>query len=183
MSNAVSMDMHDLTAYSPVRVFLAGFWRLLFGAVIGFAACVLIVVVAQTAGEPRTAEDFPPWLGIVAGSLLGLGAVAVLSAGLGRMISAFARNCYFRAGREGISVRLPRQRWFGRFRVVEYWFKWNEVDRVVHFTYKTNGIPTATELRIHLNNGTRLTVDRMYFSADVWSIQYQLVAIQKTVGR
>jgi hypothetical protein len=67
--------------------------------------------------------------------------------------------------------------------VIEYLFKWNEVDRLVHFTYKTNGIRTATELRIHLNDGTRLTVDRMYFSADVWSIQYQLVEIQKAVGR
>jgi hypothetical protein len=183
MSNTVTMEMHDLTSYSPVRVFLAGFWRLLFGAVIGFAAGVLIVAVVQTAGEPRTEGDFPPWLGIAAGSLLGLGAVAVLSAGLGRMISAFARNCYFRAGREGIWVRLPRQRWFGRFRVIEYQFKWKEVDRVVHFTYKTNGIRTATELRIHLNDGTRLTVDRMYFSASVWSIQYQLVEIQRAVGR
>jgi hypothetical protein len=183
MSDTVTMEMHDLTEYAPVRVFLAGFWRLLFGLVIGFGACVLIVVLAQTAGEPRTEGDFPPWLGIVAGSLLGLGAAAVLSGGMGRMISAFAGNCYFRAGREGIWVRLPRQRWFGRFRVIEYLFKWKEVNRVVRFTYKTNGIRTATELRIHLNDGTRLTVDRMYFSADVWSIQFQLVEIQKAVGR
>lgn len=183
MSDAAILDMHDLTDYSRVRVFLAGVWRLLFGLVMGFSATVLMVIVVQTAGEPHSAEGLPPGLTMVAGSVLGLVALVILSGAIGRMISAFSKNCFFRAGREGISVRLPRQRWFGRFRVVEYWFKWSEVYRVVHFTYKTNGIPTSTELRIHLNNGTKLKVDRMYFSANVWSIQYQLVEIQKAVGR
>ena len=181
MSEVEARDFSDVTTYSPVRVFLAGLWRMLFGAVLGLAACVLIVNMVQIAGEPNS--DLPLWCPILFASLLGLAALAAISGGLGRTISAFARNCYFRAGREGIAVRMPRQRWYGRFRLREFRFKWSEVDRVVHFTYRTNGIKTSTELRIYLNDGTRLTVDRMYFSADVWSIQHQLATIRASVGK
>jgi hypothetical protein len=51
------------------------------------------------------------------------------------------------------------------------------VERIVHFTFRTNGIPTGTELRIHLKDGSRLTVERMYFSASVKRLQDELLAI------
>ena len=182
MSSGAVAGLQDVTIYSPVRVFLAGLWRLLFGVLIGFSTFALFFAMVKTSGEPASAADPPRWLIPLAGAFLGLLSLAVMSGGLGRMISAFAGNCYFRAGRDGISVRFPRQKWFGRFRVTSYWLKWSEVDRIVHFTFKTNGIPTGTELRIHLNDGTRLTVDRMYFSASIWSIQQQLLSIRKMAG-
>jgi hypothetical protein len=61
--------------------------------------------------------------------------------------------------------------------------KWSEVDRLVHFTYRTNGISTATELRIHLKDGTMLRVERMYFSAGPRHLQQALLAMQAAAGK
>ena len=183
MNNEAALDWRDVTAYSPVRVFLAGLWRFLFGGVFALSTYALLFAMIKISGQPPSSADPPRWLIALAPLVLGLIALLVMSSGLGRMASAFSTNCFFRAGREGSWVRLPRQGWFGRFRVASFRFKWSEIEKVVHFTYKTNGIPTSTELRIHLNDGTRLTVDRMYFSASVWSIQHQLVSIQTSFGR
>jgi hypothetical protein len=182
MSSEGTMDLRDLAAYAPVRVFLSGLWRLIFGSVFAVTDYALLFAMAKTAGQPHSAADPPRWLIALAPLLIGMMALLAISSGLGRMVSAFSRKCFFRAGRDGISIRLPKRGWFGRFRLAEYWFKWNEVDRLVHFTYRVNGIPTSTELRIHLKNGTRLAVDRMYFSTSVKGLQEQLLAIQNSVG-
>lgn len=180
MSDGSSLDLNDLTPYAPVRVFVSGLWRFLFGGVIGVCCYALAFALIKTADRPRSIADPPQWLIDGMGLLLVLMAVLALSSGLGRMISAFSRKCFFRAGRDGISVRLPKRGWFGRFRLAEYWIKWNEVDRLVHFTYRTNGIPTSTELRIHLKDGSKLRVERIYFSASPKHLQQALLAIQAT---
>jgi hypothetical protein len=183
MSNTQALDLPDLTTYSPVRVFLTGIWRFLFGAMIAASFYALAYAVAKTADQPRSAADPPRWLLYAAGLLFAFLAVLCLSSGLGRMISAFSQGCFFRAGRAGISIRLPKRGWFGRFRLAEYWMKWSEVDRLVHFTYRTNGIPTSTELRIYLLDKTMLRVERMYFSASPKHLQLALLAIQAEAGR
>jgi hypothetical protein len=183
MSNGGTLDMHDLTTYSRPRVFLSGLWRLIFGGFFAVGIYGLVYALMKTSAQPHSAADPPRWLLYLVGSLFVLGTAAVLSSGAGLIISAFSTQCFFRAGRDGISVRMPKRSWFGRFRLAEYWLKWNEVDRMVHFTYRTNGIPMSTELRIHLLNGTRLTVERRYFSASVRRLQEQLLAIQASVER
>jgi hypothetical protein len=183
MSSNETLDLHDLTTYSPVRVFLSGLWWLAFGGILAVTLYALIYAMARTAAASHSAADPPRWLiyGVVL--LFGLWAFSCLSGGVGRIISAFSKNCFFRAGRDGISVRLPVRGWFGRFRYAEYWIKWSEVKQVVHFTYRTNGIATSTQLRIRLQDGTRLSVPRMYFSANVKWLQEQLLTIQASVGR
>jgi len=183
MSNEGSVDLRDITTYAPVRVFLTGLWRLLFGGVIAVCLYALLFALAQTAGQPASVADPPKWLIGLAPLILGLIALLCISSGLGRMISAFSTKCFFRAGRDGISIRIPKRGWFGRFRLAEYWLKWNEVDRLVHFTHKTNGIPTSTELRIYLVDKTMLRVERFYFSASVAQLQRELMAIQGGAGR
>jgi hypothetical protein len=183
MSGNATLDLHDLTTYSPVRVFLSGLWRLIFGAVFAVVLYALLFALAKTAGQPHSAADPPRWLIALGPLIIGFMALLAMSSGMGRMVSAFAKNCFFRAGRDGISVRLPVRGWFGRFRVAEYWIKWSEVKQVVHFTYRVNGIPTSTSLRIRLLDGTRLSVERIYFSASVKWLQEQLLTIQASVGR
>jgi hypothetical protein len=183
MGNQGTEDLHDITTYSPVRVFLSGVLPLLMGGLFGLIVYALAFAMAKTAAKPASSAD-PP-VGLLYGALVFLGLLAALglSTGLGRMVSAFARNCFFRAGRDGISIRLPKRRWFGRYRVVKYWLTWDEVDRIVHFTYKTNGIPTGSELRIYCKDKSLLRVERRYFSASVRRLQEELLAIQATVSR
>jgi len=177
MSVQGTSELRDLTTYSRVRVFLSGLWRLMFGGVFAVMLYALAYAMAKTAGQPPSAADPPRWLIALVPVAFGLVALLCISSGAGRMVSAFAGNCFFRAGSRGISVRLPRRGWFGRFRLAEYWIEWPEVERIVHFTFRTNGIPTGTELRIHLKDGSRLTVERMYFSASVKRLQDELLAI------
>jgi hypothetical protein len=183
MSNMEAPDMRDVTAYAPVRVFLSGLWRFVFGGIMATCLYALIYALVKTSGRQPSVGDPPKWLIYMVVLLFALLPAFSLSSGAGRMISAFSRKCFFRAGRDGIAIRMPKRGWFGRFHLAEYRLKWSEVDRLVHFTYRTNGIPTATQLRIHMRDGTMLRVDRMYFSASVIGLQRQLLAIQASVGR
>jgi hypothetical protein len=183
MSNTETRDLRDITTYCPARIFISGLWWLIFGGILTVTLYALIFALVRTAAAPSSAADPPRWLiyGVVL--LFGLWAFSCLSGGVGRIISAFSKKCFFRAGRDGISVRLPVRGWFGRFRLAEYWIKWSEVKQVVHYTYRVNGIPMSTSLRIRLQDGTRLSVERMYFSANVRSLQEHLLAIQASLGR
>jgi hypothetical protein len=143
-------------------------------------ACVFALI--KTSAQQPSANDPPKWLIYIVVLLFVFLATLGLTSGVGRMISACSRDCFFRAGRDGIAIRMPRQGWFGRFHLADYRLKWSDVDRLVHFTYKTNGIPTATELRIYTRAGTMIRVERMYFSASVMGLQSQLREIQASVN-
>jgi hypothetical protein len=99
------------------------------------------------------------------------------------VVSAFAKDCYFRAGPDGIAIRLPVQGWFGRYRMTEYNFRWSEIKQLVHFTHSLNLIPISRELRIELEDGRTAVIQRHYFLANVKSLQQQLLTIRASVGR
>jgi hypothetical protein len=108
---------------------------------------------------------------------------AIATGGLGRVVSAFAKDCYFRAGADGLAIRLPVQGWFGRFRMTEYNFQWGEIKQLVHFTHSLNFIPISRELRVELEDGKTVVIKRHYFSASVKSLQQELLTIRASVGR
>jgi hypothetical protein len=117
------------------------------------------------------------------GLVLGFTGFVITTGGLGRLVSAFAPDCYFRAGADGLAIRLPVQGWFGRFRMTEYNFQWGEIKQLVHFTQRLNLIPISRELRIELEDGKTVVIKRHYFSASVKSIQQKLMTIRASVGR
>jgi hypothetical protein len=78
---------------------------------------------------------------------------------------------------------MPKRGRFGRFSLIEYNFKWNEIQQLVQFTHRVNLIPVSRELRIHLMDGKTVAIERFYFSANVISLQEQLVTIGASVGR
>lgn len=166
--------MQDVASYAPIRIVLTGLWRLVFGGAFIFVAGV--AAYAFLHGPPPSSADPPIWLIALIPVFFGLiGAVAAAS-GIGRIASAFCRNCYLRGGPGGIAVRLPVRGWFGRFRVKTFAFGWDEIDKLIEFTHRINGIPSSHELRILLRNGRRLDIERCYFSLSSAALQERLLA-------
>ncbi|HEY6259633.1 MAG TPA: hypothetical protein VIY51_27975 [Xanthobacteraceae bacterium] len=175
--------MIEVTHYSPIRIVLVGLGRMLAGAVpLGIGAIFVVMATQMPVAEP-SAADPPDWsLAVPAALFLFIG-LALFLGGIGRICSAFARNCYLRAGRDGIALRLPVQGWFGRFRVREFNIRWGEIGQLVHFTYRINGIPTARELRIQRRDGTMIKVERHIFSDSTALVQNRLHEIMAGAGR
>src|SRR5579863_6561113 len=120
MQDLVARGMQPVTSYAPARILLLGLAEAVFGLlVLGMGA---VAIWATSVGEMRPTKpgDMPEWWMYFVGSALALGGLALFASGLGRMLSALARNCFFMAGPEGIMLRMPKQGWFGRFRMVEY---------------------------------------------------------------
>lgn len=184
MLNHYASGMRELTTYAPIRVALTGLWRVIFGALVGVPAGLLIWIgPAGERGAPRAAGDLPPWWMFGVGLVLAFVAFTFISGGVGRIVSSFARGCYFCAGPQGIAIRMPKRGWFGSFRLTEYTYQWNEVLQLVHFVHRLNLIPVATGLNIKLNDGKTLTIERFYFGAKAKDLQEQLFAIEALVGR
>jgi hypothetical protein len=175
--------MEDVTAYAPVRIALLGIARVIFGLLVAVMGVVAVWSTASGDTAPRQPGDMPSWWMSLVGLALGLGGFAIASGGVGRLISAFAQDCYIRSGPDGLAIRLPVQGWFGRFKLTEYNFQWSEIKQMVHFTHSVNLIPVSRELRIELETGKTVIIKSYYFSASVKSLQQQLVTIQASVGR
>lgn len=183
VENLDAVGMQSITAYSPTRILLLGLVRTVFGLLIGVMAAVTIW--ACTAGEfkPTKPGDMPVWWMYLVGAALAFGAFVLVSGGIGRMVGAFARDCYFRAGPGGLAIRLPKNGWFGRFRVVEYRLRWPEINGLVHFTHRVNLIPVSTELRIELVSGATIVVERHFFGDSIKAIQQRLMTLHAVAGR
>jgi hypothetical protein len=184
MENVVIGDLPDLTQYSRIRVFLSGLWQILVAAVLGVLPALLFWPYLKglhdtpksSSGLP-TSTALPNWE-IMILVVLAIIAVTILAGGIGRIISAFSSDCYFRAGRDGIALRYPRQGWFGRFHLYVYRFKWSEIDQVVNFTHRVNLIPVSTSLHIYPKGGKKIEVLRIYFAKDSKELQKDLLTLQ-----
>jgi hypothetical protein len=183
VENLDASGMQSVTTYAPARIVVLGVMKAIFGVlVLGLGA---IAIWATAAGDmaPKQPGDMPSWWMMLVGAVLAFVGFTILCGGVGRMVSAFARDCYFRAGPQGIAIRVPKQGWFGRFQLAEYRFRWEEIKQLVHFTHRINLIPVSRELRIEPQAGKTISIPRFYFSASVKNIQQQLSTIQASVGR
>jgi MFS family permease len=183
MFDARQSNMQDVTTYAPVRIAMLGILRAIFGLLVALMGVVAVWATASGDSAPRQPGDMPSWWMSLVGLVLGFVGFAIASGGLGRLVSAFAKDCYFRAGPDGLAIRLPVQGWFGRFRLTEYNFQWAEIKQLVHFTHSINLIPVSRELRIELEDGKRVVIQRHYFSASVKTLQQQLLTIRASVGK
>jgi hypothetical protein len=174
--------MQEVATCSPIRIVLTGLWRVMFGVAFIFIAAVAVYAFMHGPSS-RSSADPPMWLIALIPVFFSLiGAVAAAS-GIGRIVSAFARNCYLRGGADGIAVRLPVRGWFGRFRVTTFHFRWDEIDKLIEFTHRINGIPSNHELRIRLRNGRRLDIERCYFSLSSAALQERLLDLHPRAAR
>lgn len=171
--------MADLTSYAPVRVFLAGLWRLLFSVPLFLVAYVVFRATILNPPKAAPAAGDPPlWAIALIGVVFALFGLAVLLSGIGRIISAFERDCYFRAGPGGIAVRCPVRHWFGRYSPPAQKWGWADIDRIVHHSYRISGIPAGTELHLYLKSGKRMKIERSCFAASPAELQKELLALK-----
>lgn len=184
MFDARQSSMRDLTAYAPIRVALTGIWRVIFGTLLAIPAGALIYIgPAGEPGAPHHPGDMPSWWMFVVGLGLAVVALAFVAGGVGRIVCAFARGCYVRAGADGMAVRLPKQGWFGRFRLMEHAFKWEEIEQLIYFTRSLNLIPVARELHVRLYGGTEVIIERFYFSPGTKRLCEELMSIRALAGK
>jgi hypothetical protein len=183
VENLDASGMQDVTWYSPVRIALLGLIRIVFGAMLGFLAALVLWATAHGEFQPTKPGDMPHWWMYVVGSLMAFGAFAFATGGLGRVVSAFARGCYFRAGPDGLAIRLPKNRWFGLYRIVEHRLQWHQIKRMIYVIHRHNLIPMARELQIETYSGETVAVERHFFSDNIKTIQQKLLHVQATVGR
>lgn len=176
--------MQDLTSYSPIRVALTGIWRIILGALLAVPAGFIVYMGPHgEAGATRAPGDLGPVWFFFVGLVLSFVALSFVLGGVGRMVSAFPRGYYFRAGVEGMAIRLPRQGWFGRFRIMEYQYRWEEIEQLIHFTRSVNMIPVARELHIRLYGGKEILIERFYFSASIKRLREELLRIKAQAGK
>ncbi len=183
MENLDARGMQRITSYAPARIMALGLVRAIFGLLIGLMGALTIWATSAGEMKPTKPGDMPSWWMMLVGAALAFIGFCFVSGAVGRIISAFAGNCYFKAGPDGIAIRLPVQGWFGRFRLVEYDFRWDEIRRLVNFTHRINLIPVSRELQIEPRTGKTISIPRHYFSARVKSIQQQLLTIQAIAGK
>jgi len=167
----------SVTRYAPVRIALLGMVRAFFGLLVAGMGGLALWVASAGEMTPKQPGDMPAWWMVLVGAGLSLVGLMILAGGLGRVLSAFASDCYFKAGREGIAVRLPRQRSFGRFSIEEHRMKWEDIEQITPRTIRVNMIPVAWELQIRQYGGKEITIKRYYFSASVKRMSEELAAI------
>lgn len=175
--------MTDLTSYAPIRIFFSGLLRILFSAPVFLVCYVVIHIVLHPPKTTASAADMPMWIIELIGLLFFLVGLLIFLGGVGRIVSAFMPRCFLRAGPEGLHLRFPLRGALGRFSLPEYKLAWAEIAQIGLFTYRINGIPTSSELRLHLRNGKTLKIERSLFAASSARLQAQLLALQAQGAR
>jgi hypothetical protein len=175
--------LEQVTSYAPATIVVLGLVKAIFGLMVIGLGVLAFCAGASGDSAPRQPGDLPQWWMMVVGAGLGLFGFALASGGVGRIVSAFASGCYFKAGDEGLAVRLPKQGWFGRFRIVEYQFKWEEIESLYPLTRSINLIPIARELHIRLFGGRDITIERFYFSTSSKQLCEMLLKMRAQAGQ
>jgi hypothetical protein len=175
-------NMRDVTSYSRVRIALLGLVRAIFGLLVLGLGMLAIWEVASGDSGPWQWDSLSQWGMMLGGAGLAFFGFVLATGGLGRLVSAFAGGCYIKAGPEGLALRFPMLGWFGIFKVVEYQFKWEEIESIFPVTNTINLIPTTRELHIRLFGGKDIEIVRSCFSASSKKLCAALLKISKQAG-
>jgi hypothetical protein len=136
-------------------------WMFLLEAVVRIPIGLLLLTVAFVAVplmiKQEVAEGHGSWGALVFDILpLALGYLT-FSSGVRRIHAALLKNCWFKAGSEGIAFRLPfksrPQTLFLTYKIVELTLPWTDVLRMYPLQYKINGIPFGQALMVETRQG------------------------------
>jgi hypothetical protein len=145
--------MKDVATYSR--------WMFLFEAVVRIPIGLLLLLVAFVSVplmiKQEVAEGHGSWGALVLDIIpLVLGFLA-FSSGVRRVHAALLKNCWFKAGAEGIAFRLPYKArpktLFFTNKIVELTIPWEDVLRMYPLQYRINGIPFGQALMVETRQG------------------------------
>jgi hypothetical protein len=145
--------MKDVATYSR--------WMFLFEAVVRIPLGLLLLLVAFVSVplmiKQEVAEGHGSWGALTLDIIpLVLGYLA-FSSGVRRVHAALLKNCWFKAGAEGIAFRLPykgrRKTLFFTNKIVERTIPWEDVLRMYPLQYRINGIPFGQALMVETRQG------------------------------
>jgi|HubBroStandDraft_5_1064220.scaffolds.fasta_scaffold127219_2 hypothetical protein len=167
----MSDELIDVATYSPDSIAIRGLLKIIFGLFFLIPAIFVIYLVFFAFGD---GSDRFVMLFMVAPLLL---FALHVPGGIGRLISASAKNCYLKAGPAGIAAQIPQYKLFGRFNISSYFVPWSDVTKIHDYTFRVNGIPTSHQLQIHLRNHKVLSLDSFLFAETIHDIQQRLLRI------
>jgi hypothetical protein len=145
--------MKDVATYFRWKFLLEAAVRIPIGLLLLFVAFYVVPVMI---GD-EVAQGHASWgaLGFAIFPLL-LG-FAIFSSGVRRIHAAVLRNCWFKAGPEGISFRLPYksrpQTLFLTCKITEFTIPWKDVRKMYPLQYKVNGMPFGRALVLETRQG------------------------------
>ena len=181
--DARQSNLQEVASYARATTVLVGLLRTVSGGIVcGLGALLLWIGIAGYSG-PRKPDDSPPWLLGLLGAALASWGFVLVTGGIGRMVSAFAADCHFRAGQDGLAVRVPVQGWFGIFKVVDYQFPWEQIETIYPLTHSVNLIPISRELHIRLYGGKEIVIQRSYFDVSSKRLSGELLKIKSQAGK
>lgn len=166
-------EVRIVAHYAPVRVFICASWKTLIG--VATLAVTLLVPWFVFVIEPTT----PSGVALI-GFMPLLYMLVSLPFGLRALRGAFAKNCYIRAGHEGVEIRFPDYNfhWSSlnfRYRMSANVYPWKNIREWHLRTYKVNGMKVRSSLILETTTGT-LEVERFWFKEDSQSIMDALDA-------
>lgn len=171
--------MKDVATYSRLGQGLWSLPQLLFGAV-GLTAGLWVLPTILLAEIRRFHESYLKLLICVMPISIG---ILFLSGGLRKLRAAFEKDCWLRAGPEGLSWRVP-----GRARARTLWCAydmsqgsaaWKDVVKLFPLEYRTNGIRTGADVIVMTRSG-RLKFDGGFFQESAESISAFMRAAAST---
>jgi len=172
--------MRDVATYSRWKPALGAAPRLLFG-LIAFTGAFVLGRFMILPDVQKYHEGYGAFLLCLMPISIG---ILFFSMGMQRLLAAFERDCWLRAGPERIAWRLPgKARWktlWCLYDVDEDSISWKNIRELQLLQYRINGIAAGADLVIVATNGWRKRLDSAYFQEPAAHIRE---AIAQAAGR
>lgn len=141
---------------------------------IPFALMALVValgVVPYFVAVEVVGREHGSWMLLIMGIMPLLIGGFSLTSGVRGARAAFEKDCWLKAGPEGISCRVPgnarRSAWYFGYDLEERFVPWTDVTRWYEHVSKVNGIPMSRRLVFETKRGRNLTLEGVYFSESI----------------
>jgi hypothetical protein len=156
---------------------------------IPFALMALVValgVVPYFVAVEVVGREHGSWMLLIVGIMPLLIGGLSLASGVRAARAAFEKDCWLKAGPEGISCRVPentrRSAWSFAYDLEERFVPWADVDKWYEHVSRVNGIPMSRRLVFRTKRGPNLTLEGVYFSESIDQISSHISEAARLAG-